>query len=117
MNEINIETAAMSLREIQKELRAARDKYETELEERGEHAPRTRLALNTWWKIYRDWKKVHDSISKLDVKEFRELGLLKEINRKFLRPRGLVLEVVYRTDGTEHFGTIWDFRDETKTQA
>jgi hypothetical protein len=48
----------------------------------------------------------------MSVKEFRELGLVQEMNRMFLHPMGLALEVVIEEDGTEKFGEIWDCRDD-----
>lgn len=53
-------------------------------------------------------------IKKMIVKEFRELGLLQEINRQFLHPMGLALEVVVEDDGSESFGLVWDYRDDPK---
>lgn len=49
---------------------------------------------------------------KLSVKEFREHGYLQELNRKFLHPLGLALEVVLEKDGSERFGEVWDSRDD-----
>lgn len=49
---------------------------------------------------------------KMSVKEFRELGYLQELNRRFLHPLGLALEVVLETDGSERFGEVWDSRDD-----
>lgn len=49
---------------------------------------------------------------KLSVKEFREQGYLQELNRRFLHPLGLALEVVVEEDGTERFGDVWDSRDD-----
>lgn len=51
-------------------------------------------------------------IKYMDVKEFRELGFLQELNRCFLHPLGLALEVAIEEDGTEHLGRIWDCRDD-----
>lgn len=48
----------------------------------------------------------------LDVKSFRELGYLQELNRQFLHPLGLALEVVLEDDGTESLGRIWDSRED-----
>lgn len=48
----------------------------------------------------------------MEVKEFRELGYLQELNRKFLHPLGMALEVVLHDDGTESFGMVWDSRDD-----
>lgn len=49
---------------------------------------------------------------KMSVKEFRELGYLQELNRRFLHPLGLALEVVVEKDGSERFGEVWDSRDD-----
>lgn len=43
----------------------------------------------------------------MSVKEFRELGILQELNRAFLHPLGLALEVVVHDDGHEELGRIW----------
>lgn len=51
-------------------------------------------------------------IKKMSVKEFREMGGLQEVNRCFLHPRGLALEVTVDNDGNECFGEIWDYRDD-----
>jgi hypothetical protein len=48
----------------------------------------------------------------MDIKEFRESGFLQEVNRRFLHPCGLALEVVIDDDGTERLGGIWDYRDD-----
>lgn len=52
------------------------------------------------------------SIKYIDIKEFREQGYLQELNRQFLHPLGLALEVVIDDDGTERLGGIWDYREE-----
>jgi hypothetical protein len=51
-------------------------------------------------------------IKRMDIKEFRESGLLREINRQWLHPRGLALEVLTYEDGEEVLGGIWDYRDD-----
>jgi len=56
-------------------------------------------------------------IKKMGVKEFRELGLLQEVNRKFLHPMGLALEVVIEKNGKERFGRVWDYRDDPEGMA
>lgn len=49
----------------------------------------------------------------MSVKEFRELGLLQELNRQFLHPLGLALEVSIDDEtGEEKFGRIWDDRKD-----
>lgn len=56
-----------------------------------------------------------DGIKRMSVKEFRELGYLQELNRRFLHPLGLTLEVIADlSSGEEKFGGIWDFRDHDK---
>lgn len=49
---------------------------------------------------------------RMTVKEFREQGYLQEVNRLFLHPLGLALEVVKEDDGSERFGEVWDERDD-----
>lgn len=51
-------------------------------------------------------------MKRMTVKEFREIGYLQELNRQFLHPLGLALEVVVDDDGNESFGHIWDSRDD-----
>ena len=52
-------------------------------------------------------------IKYMPIKEFRSFGLLQELNRQFLHPRGLALEVVVDSDtGEEKFGRVWDYRDD-----
>lgn len=53
-----------------------------------------------------------DNIKRIDIKEFREKGYLQELNRKFLHPLGLALEIIQENDGTETLGGIWDCRDD-----
>lgn len=53
-----------------------------------------------------------NTIKRMDIKEFREIGYLQEINRLFLHPLGLALEVVVNEDGSERLGGIWDYRDD-----
>lgn len=51
-------------------------------------------------------------IKRMSVKDFREEGYLQELNRQFLHPLGLAIEVVVNEDGTERFGSVWDYRDD-----
>lgn len=46
----------------------------------------------------------------LAIQEFRARGYLQELNRRFLHPLGLALEVVREDDGTERLGGVWDAR-------
>jgi hypothetical protein len=47
----------------------------------------------------------------LDIREFRDSGLLQEINRQFLHPRGLALKLIRNDDGEVVLGGIGDSRD------
>jgi hypothetical protein len=51
-------------------------------------------------------------IKRIDIKEFREKGYLQELNRRFLHPLGMALEVCQEDDGTEILGGIWDYRED-----
>lgn len=51
-------------------------------------------------------------IKYMDISEFREKGFLQEVNRIFLHPLGLALEVAINDDGTEELGGVWDYRDD-----
>lgn len=53
-----------------------------------------------------------DDVKRMDIAEFREFGYLQELNRTFLHPLGLALEVVVEDDGTERLGGVWDCRDD-----
>lgn len=48
----------------------------------------------------------------MDIAEFRKLGYVQEINRRFLHPLGLALEVTVEDDGTERISGVWDGRDD-----
>lgn len=53
------------------------------------------------------------SVHRMSIKEFRELGFLQEVNRRFFHPLGLALEVAIdgRT-GEEYLNGIWDYRSD-----
>jgi hypothetical protein len=51
-------------------------------------------------------------IKKMSAQEFRELGYLQELNRRFLHPLGLAIEIAIDEDGVERFGQVWDYRDD-----
>src|SRR6266498_2549586 len=53
-----------------------------------------------------------DKVKRIDIAEFRRIGLLQEANRRFFHPLGLALEVVIDEDGAERLGGIWDYRDD-----
>jgi hypothetical protein len=52
------------------------------------------------------------NVKKMTLKEFRESGYLQELNRLFLHPLGLAMEVTINDDGTEFFSGVWDCRDD-----
>lgn len=52
------------------------------------------------------------AIKRIDIKEFREKGLLQEANRLFFHPLGLALEIIIDEDGSYALGGIWDYRDD-----
>jgi hypothetical protein len=52
------------------------------------------------------------NVKKMTPKEFRESGYLQELNRLFLHPLGLAMEVTINDDGTEFFSGVWDCRDD-----
>jgi hypothetical protein len=56
------------------------------------------------------------SIKHMSIKEFLEAGLLQELNRQFLHPRGLALEIIVPDDsdaaGEYKFGNVWDYRED-----
>lgn len=56
-------------------------------------------------------------VKRIDIKELREFGYLHELNRLFLHPLGLALEVVVEEDGTERLGGVWDYRDDPEGMA
>lgn len=51
-------------------------------------------------------------VKRIDIKEFREKGYLQEVNRQFLHPLGLALEIIADDDGNEKLGGIWDGRED-----
>lgn len=48
---------------------------------------------------------------RMDAEEFQAEGYLHEINRRFLHPHGLAMEVMSEPDGVA-YGGIWDFRSD-----
>lgn len=40
-------------------------------------------------------------IKRIDIKEFREKGYIQELNRRFLHPLGMAIEVVVDDKGEE----------------
>lgn len=54
-----------------------------------------------------------EEIKRIPIKEFRKLGFIQEINRRFLHPCGLAMEVIVDQDtGEETLGGVWDYRDD-----
>lgn len=53
-----------------------------------------------------------NNIKYMDIKEFREKRYLQELNRNFLHPLGLALEIKIDKDGNENIGGIWDYRND-----
>jgi len=57
--------------------------------------------------------KMGGGVINIDVKEFRSKGYLQELNRRFLHPLGLALEVIINeNNGDEVLGGIWDYRND-----
>lgn len=53
-----------------------------------------------------------EEIKYMDLGEFKNLGYLQELNRQFLHPRGLALEMSCDEEGNWSFGGVWDYRDD-----
>lgn len=53
-----------------------------------------------------------DGRRRMPVREFQEQGYLLEVNRRFLHPLGLALEIIGEDDGTAYFGGVLDARDD-----
>lgn len=51
-------------------------------------------------------------IKLMKIKEFREEGYLQELNRTFLHPLGLALQINIDEEGNETLGGIWDYRED-----
>lgn len=50
-------------------------------------------------------------INYMDAKTFRNEGFLQELNRCFLHPMGMALEIIVNDEtGEETFGRVWDYR-------
>lgn len=52
------------------------------------------------------------SVKRMPITEFRELGLVQEINRRILHPLGLALEVTISEEGDERLSSVWDVRND-----
>lgn len=53
----------------------------------------------------------------IDIEEFLEEGYLQEVNRLFLHPLGLALEVTVEDDGSHSISGVWDCRDDPEGVA
>jgi len=53
-----------------------------------------------------------NKINYMNIKEFREKGYLQELNRQFLHPLGLALEVEIKENGEEILKDLWDYRED-----
>ncbi len=54
-----------------------------------------------------------EKIKRISIEEFREFGFLLELNRRFLHPLGMALEVTIDEEtGEESLGGIWDYRED-----
>lgn len=62
--------------------------------------------------LYDEAALATNDIKYVDIKEFRELGYLQEINRRFLHPLGMALSIKQEEDGTETIAGIWDCRGD-----
>lgn len=51
--------------------------------------------------------------ARMNVKDFRDQGYLQEVNRLFLHPLGLALEVIVSDQG-EIFGGVWDYQYDSE---
>lgn len=58
------------------------------------------------------------NVKRIDPKEFQEFGYLQEVNRQFLNPLGMALEVIVDQEtGKVSLGGIWDHRDDPEGMA
>ena len=54
-----------------------------------------------------------EEVKRIDIKEFRAKGFLREVNRQFFHPLGLALEAIINEEtGEESLGGVWDYRDD-----
>lgn len=51
-------------------------------------------------------------MKRMSIKDFRNIGLLQEVNRLFFHPLGLALEVGIDENGNEVLSGVWDCTDE-----
>lgn len=55
-----------------------------------------------------------EPIKYIDLGEFRDQGYLQELNRQFLHPLGLAMELRQTANGQWEFGGIWDYRKDVE---
>lgn len=48
----------------------------------------------------------------IDIKEFRALGYLEEVNRRFFHPIGLAMATTVHEDGSESLAGVLDWRED-----
>ena len=53
-----------------------------------------------------------NEIKKMNLKEFKDLGYLQEVNRLFFHPRGLALSLIEKDNGQLIFDGIFDARED-----
>ena len=54
-----------------------------------------------------------DSPKMMDIREFRELGFLQEVNRLFFHQCGLALQIdIDGETGEERLAGVWDYRED-----
>ena len=52
-------------------------------------------------------------IKRLTPEQFKDLGYLLDLNRRFLHPQGMALEVIIDEEtGDTSFGGVWDYRND-----
>ena len=51
-------------------------------------------------------------VKRMNIKEFRKKGYLQEVNRRFLHPLGLALQVIVDSDGSYKLSGILDCRGD-----
>lgn len=57
-------------------------------------------------------EKSDDNIKVMSIDEFHQMGILQELNRQFLHPLGLALEIKIDSLGNKSLGKIWDYRSD-----
>ncbi len=56
-------------------------------------------------------------IKRITPKEFRDLGYLQDVNRRYFHLLGMALEVEIHEDGKVEFSAVWDCRDDPEGMA